>query len=1022
MDYLTEKFPGESIVNGFNDQFLTIGSYQEEERQEYDTFGYKQEDIDLESIKRNPVDGEINGDTEQFQDQAQVQVQGQEIDKAFASISDSMNGPQGTQNFNEDLPVDDFFLQNVSFTMPGAFKNDNMDLDESPPFTIELDIYYDMNFEVANGINRGNITDVKQLPNQVGRSQNSMENVRNSVNLGSRSRSNTAEMNILNGRSRSNTGDLSNGRSRSYTKGNVNYVARQGRGVGATGRSPGNTTNGRSPGLSPGNTNNLFISRETPTQSDPSFSPFETLPRVPSYTNQQALGSHNSSNSNSNSNLFTSYQGMNELRKSSIDSYYGNGKQPMRDPNSKPNNYANFNNELNVNLNNELNNSNNTMNTNINNNPQNYNIDNMNEIDNITNYNNLADNINNNSINENGQTLPNFANTNYLNTSLYNELSPLTTTTSLTHSASSIHSTQPSFFSAHQYLTRNSLDQPPSSLHRPSFDMYSKSRPSIDSLSSQQRNSSGRYTSFTNSISNMLPFMNQRSPISGPPSPQPVPKAPFKSSSITKSPAQPQSRHLIRSIFKSSLNSELFDPEVDFGETETDPDFMIMSPTKEEPEFESAESVPMKKPKKTRRSLFTRFKTPVKIEGDEKEEDKDMFVEEGLPDSESLDNTMAANVSLQVSSRSRSPSGATSGGVSIGGTSAPISGSGSFNGSSNGPNASENLATSSLNNSHNNLQEPDYAALFENVGKRKIVNTSSYRKSKTKVKVEGDEKSSLLNLNLKSKVKLEPNERMISERLNGYNERSNSRSSASTERSRFSTEKSKFSTERSSNYSGNSSNYNYAERSNLNDSARNLDVSSDHNSDEASNFSESSSSSYHLSKTSHDYENGSGSPSISAFSAASKRILGSKISNRNQSPPSIPVATMISKGVEVEVDLKSLDLPADTKIFPTNVINSKNRTRGRKENKQADLVDLTKIYLCNYCSRRFKRQEHLKRHFRSLHTFEKPYDCLICHKKFSRSDNLNQHMKIHKEEEAAANAARNEGFVSRLEEDEEMEY
>lgn len=152
--------------------------------------------------------------------------------------------------------------------------------------------------------------------------------------------------------------------------------------------------------------------------------------------------------------------------------------------------------------------------------------------------------------------------------------------------------------------------------------------------------------------------------------------------------------------------------------------------------------------------------------------------------------------------------------------------------------------------------------------------------------------------------------------------------------------------------------------------------------------------------------------------AAGKRILGAKLINRKKAvPPNMsnsaavtmidgfsvaptangkPVATMISKGVEVEVDLKLLDLPPDTQIFPTNVINQKNRTRGRKENKEADLADALKVYLCNYCLRRFKRQEHLKRHFRSLHTFEKPYDCPMCHKKFLRQDNLNQHLKTHK--------------------------
>ena len=101
-------------------------------------------------------------------------------------------------------------------------------------------------------------------------------------------------------------------------------------------------------------------------------------------------------------------------------------------------------------------------------------------------------------------------------------------------------------------------------------------------------------------------------------------------------------------------------------------------------------------------------------------------------------------------------------------------------------------------------------------------------------------------------------------------------------------------------------------------------------------------------------------------------------------------------GVEVEIDLQSLDLPPDTQIVPS--INRKTNVRGRKENKEADLLDRSKVFLCNYCSRRFKRQEHLKRHFRSLHTYEKPYYCSICHKKFNRADDLNEHLKKHKQE------------------------
>ena len=47
-----------------------------------------------------------------------------------------------------------------------------------------------------------------------------------------------------------------------------------------------------------------------------------------------------------------------------------------------------------------------------------------------------------------------------------------------------------------------------------------------------------------------------------------------------------------------------------------------------------------------------------------------------------------------------------------------------------------------------------------------------------------------------------------------------------------------------------------------------------------------------------------------------------------------PVATMISKGIEVEVDLASLDLPPDTKIFPTSIINNKTELGAEKKTKK----------------------------------------------------------------------------------------
>lgn len=150
-------------------------------------------------------------------------------------------------------------------------------------------------------------------------------------------------------------------------------------------------------------------------------------------------------------------------------------------------------------------------------------------------------------------------------------------------------------------------------------------------------------------------------------------------------------------------------------------------------------------------------------------------------------------------------------------------------------------------------------------------------------------------------------------------------------------------------------------------------------------------------------------PSLSSFASASKRILGLRLLKKKAQQSKDSAQSDV-----VEIDLESLDLPPDTEIIPTN---PKGRTRGRKEDKAADLVDLSKIFVCTYCLRRFKRQEHLKRHFRSLHTAEKPYECPKCLKKFSRTDNLNQHLKVHKQEEEEE-AARAVGRTITKEEDE----
>ncbi|RCK63625.1 Transcriptional regulator MNL1 [Candida viswanathii] len=572
-----------------------------------------------------------------------------------------------------------------------------------------------------------------------------------------------------------------------------------------------------------------------------------------------------------------------------------------------------------------------------------------------------------------------------------NELSPLTTTTSR---ASSIQSGQPSFFSAQQYFSRNSMDQVPSSLHRPSVDMYSGHRPSMESLHSQQQQQrNARYISFTNSISNILPFMgeknnnnnnNQRSP----------PSPPATSSSPQDLVAHNQSRHLIRSIFKSNppvaannpdttvtttnedadeannestniaeqaevtMSNDLGEDTFMNGTTANDPEFILTaSPSKEEANEE--EAVPPKKAKKPKRSIFTRFKTaPVKSDTQEQPlaEGNAVMAPPSLLEDQKLEDVItdvSGNVSTHHSSGT--PSIMTNGGVP---------------GASGGVTLEQSVSESSAH------QEPDYAALFENVGKRK---NKSYRKPKGKTKEEEAQPQQAVGV------------------------ASSNNSSSTVEKSSF------FGKTKSKQEPG-------SEKSSLMDNASSTNVSLS---------SSNASSSIH--RTSHELEQQNSTapstPATSTLANASKRILGSKLILKKKSTSKLkdytpeeleamctvasldkPVASMISKGVEVEVDLASLDLPPDTKIFPISIVNNKNRTRGRKENREADLSDTSKIYLCNLCQRRFKRHEHLKRHFRSLHTFEKPYNCSICNKKFSRSDNLNQHLKIHKQEEEEAEA------------------
>ncbi|KAG7664592.1 uncharacterized protein J8A68_001887 [[Candida] subhashii] len=589
---------------------------------------------------------------------------------------------------------------------------------------------------------------------------------------------------------------------------------------------------------------------------------------------------------------------------------------------------------------------------------------------------------------------------NMQNKNMFNELSPLTTTTSHTPSVTSLHSTQPSFFSAQQYFSRNSFEQPPSSLHRPSIDAFNTNRTSIDSQQQtpqrqQQRNP--KY-SFTTSISNYLPFMSdknqQRSPPNSSSSPQNLINTP------PQQPGQP-SRHLLRTIFKStnygnnSNNNGVAVSELNNMnemETENDQDmnyvqssflqnggsggasenhdFLMMSPTKEEPEYETMDNIVTapKKAKRSKRSLFTRFKAPSKLEPPLEDTTAVQSVEElkTTQDNASSVNSMTGgNVSAQGS---------------MSGTPSIATGSNQLEHTASGGSQRQAIQSQQQQQQPSSqASEPDYAALFENMGKRKNIVSSGYRKPK-KPKEESlsvnnsnstVDKSSILNFGKSSKSR------------NG--------------------------SEHSSILQQQQSQQSYNE----DDDYESDDHSSSQN---MSAVSSNVSSSGHVRASMESETSNSASgitPTTSTLATASKRILGSKLMLKKKSNVKhvnnpkdafiasldTPVATMISKGVEVEVDLRSLDLPPDTKIFPTSIINSKNRTRGRKENKEADMVDQSKIYLCNYCSRRFKRHEHLKRHFRSLHTFEKPYDCTICHKKFSRSDNLNQHLKIHKQEE-----------------------
>lgn len=738
--------------------------------------------------------------------------------------------------FGVDLNPNDTYLDQGMFNMPGAFKPDPMDLDESPPFTIDLqfgvDTYETPNFALTKPQAE---PDVVQQPPQLKpeHPQSSMEQPSQDWQQQLLQEQNSQDNIIIQEEQQSLNDQLQS----DQLKSDQNYL----------------------------HPNNL------------------------KFHNQQELSPYDASTMHSEAHHI-SYNPNDHLRKGSIDSYYN--QNPM---------YQNY--------------------------------QSMNSF----------------------STGSLMAQNNIINNQIHLEMSPLTTTTSLTPSVNSMHSTQPSFFSAHQYFSRNSIDHTTNQpLHGGHLDMYS-SRPSIDS---QKPGRPGRFNTF--SISNMIPFMNDRNqqqPVS-PPSPSSYLNNQQEQQQLSQTPPKsqpPQSKGLLlRSIFKSSNdtngNSNLKQNQVQLTESDFQKDynnFMVTSPTKEEPEFDTMDYTPAKKSKKPKRSIFNRFKTPVKDE-ELSQDDALKAAINNLSNSGNLsDLTDRSNTNVLDNSSFDNANGGVQPGPQYNTT----------NNSSGSNVLAHDTSNTSLNNVTENgdldamylntsNQEPNYGALFENVGKRKnIVN----RKTKPKIKSEPHSDGSYQN----SIANTERSSQLISTKSKGDGI-SVSSSNASSSLYRQMSENSQ----------------------------------------------------------SHTYDEDSMSPDTpnadsSTFVSASKRILGSKLSLKRKTLAKEPA---VSNGEEVEVDLSSLDLPPDTQIFPTSIINSKNRTRGRKENKQADMVDTTKIYLCNYCSRRFKRQEHLKRHFRSLHTFEKPYECNLCHKKFSRSDNLNQHLKIHKqEEEAAAAAAATEG-------------
>lgn len=468
-----------------------------------------------------------------------------------------------------------------------------------------------------------------------------------------------------------------------------------------------------------------------------------------------------------------------------------------------------------------------------------------------------------------------------------NELLPLTTNTSLTPSAASIHLNQPSFVSAQQYM-RPLMEQPPSGVNRGSFDMYTRYGMTPESLSlgtppvRTQR-----------SFASYFSFMDKDR------------KQPDLSSvEIDHNYEELQPRTLIRSIFKGSNQSQQqadanTNPEQMATYNATFDENMLSSNAEDDVNQYSSP----KATKRVKKGIFDRFK-PNKPNENAQENRSDVAMT-GEVESDNLDLSWAKTNQSVTSQQnvSRRSSTLNSGNNSLGGSLKLQNSAG--------------LDTSKA-------LEPNYGALFKGVAKRRtIVSMNGKKKTQAQIKKEIMVEEAILDNLSPSKSKLV--------------------------------------------------------------SIKQEDLSL-------------SPLSSQFSSTSQDPDIDSPGFGQGTLATASKRILGSRLLKRKGSA-SIKQETHPSN--LVEVDLLKLDLPVNTEVLSDSSLRS--RPRGRREDKQADLVDETKIYICGYCSRRFKRQEHLKRHFRSLHTAEKPYDCPKCQKKFSRTDNLNQHLKVHKLDEKSGN-------------------